>query len=203
MTSMPNQLSSQQSMTLLGRRSAGCMSLLARPCLPRFVHRMPAAFAPLHRSAEKTAYNSNRRCHSRASIGAETETVSKQSVTVRPAMLSELDDVAWLRAEAFYEVTLHMHCARVLGRRSNERLSNPPCNIFSEQSRLISRLRHGTWHLCRISLTCGMLAPSSGSSRSRKRGLSEIAQGKDRVRWDQTASVWWPLKRLMVKGQKF
>ena len=60
-----------------------------------------------------------------------------------------------------------------------------------------------TWHLCRISLTYGMLAPSSGNSRSRKRGLSEIAQGKDRVRWDQTASVWWPLKRLMVKGQKF
>lgn len=62
-------------------------------------------------------------------------------------MLSELDDVAWLRAEAFYEVTLHMHCARVLGRRSNERLSNPPCNTFSEQSGLISRLRHGTGHL--------------------------------------------------------
>ena len=32
-----------------------------------------------------------------------------------------------------------------------------------------------TRHLCRISLTCGMLAPSSGSSRSRRRGLSEIA----------------------------
>ena len=116
----PNQLSSKQSMALLSRHFAGCMSRLARPCLPRYVHRIPAAFTPLHRSTEKIAHNSNRRCHSRASFGAETETDSKQSVTVRPAMLSELDDVAWLRAEAFYEVTLRIH----FGQRSNERWLN-------------------------------------------------------------------------------
>ena len=133
----PNQLLSKQLMALLNCHCAGCMSLLARPCLPRYVHRMPAAFAPLHRCTEKRACNSDRRCHSRASVTAETEIDSKQSVTVRPAMLSELDDVAWLRAEAFYEVTLHIHCARVLGQRSNER---------DVESGLTSRLRHGTGH---------------------------------------------------------
>lgn len=100
---MQRQLGHEHLMAPAGGHQVNGMCLLARPGR----HRLPAAFVVLHRTLAHTARGGCRRRECRISVKGETETALSQSVTVRPALLSELDDIAWLRAEAFYEVIRH------------------------------------------------------------------------------------------------
>ena len=65
--------------------------------------RSQAAFAAWHMLHKLKRFMSYLFCQAAAT--PDVEKITEPGIIVRPAMSSELDDVAWLRAEAFYEAS--------------------------------------------------------------------------------------------------
>ncbi|CAK0783359.1 hypothetical protein CVIRNUC_006558 [Coccomyxa viridis] len=75
--------------------------------IPSHERRSQAAFAAWHRPSLHTPMRNMSASSCRAAATPDVENLTEPCIIVRPAVLSELDDVAWLRAEAFYEDQLH------------------------------------------------------------------------------------------------
>ena len=69
------------------------------------VCRSQAALAAWHRPLLQKRKCAISKISSQAAAIPDVEKVTEPGIVVRPAVLSELDDVAWLRAEAFYEAS--------------------------------------------------------------------------------------------------
>lgn len=73
--------------------------------IPSHERRSQAALAAWHRPSLHTPMRNMSASSCRAAATPDVENLTEPCIIVRPAVLSELDDVAWLRAEAFYEAS--------------------------------------------------------------------------------------------------
>ena len=73
--------------------------------IPSLERRSQAALAAWHRPTLHTPMCKLSDSFCQAAATPDIESSTEPCIKVRPAVLSELDDVAWLRAEAFYEAS--------------------------------------------------------------------------------------------------
>ena len=73
--------------------------------IPSPERRSQAALAAWHRPSLLTPMRNMSDSSCQAAATPDVENFTEPCIKVRPAVLSELDDVAWLRAEAFYEAS--------------------------------------------------------------------------------------------------